>query len=322
MFASIRNLLCAATLGLVAFGAQAQGDYPNKPIKVIIPFPAGSNLDVITRIPNEMLSDELGVPVNSINVPGGGQVPAVMQFLGEEADGYTLLRWVAPTLISNPIMRDVPYDPRTDIVPIFHDATNSNVLYVKGDSPIQSFEDFLAAAREEDLIVGINAIGAPPHLSVAQLNMLFDLNLQVLAQKSIPNSMAGLIGGQTAAAIGQLKQQAAYGDEIRALVILDKRLDHMEQFLPGLQTVEELTGEPSDSWINGGYAVEAGTPPEVIERLVAAAEKVFNSEEYREAIAPHTIATWVGGVGATKAMVDEGWALYKPIITELGLANK
>ena len=321
MFSALKSIVLGVGLAMFATIALAD-DYPSKPINVIIPFPAGSNLDIITRIPNEALSKELGVPVNSINVPGGGTVPAVMKFLDEDADGYTLLRWVAPTLVTNPIMRDIPYDPRESIVPIFHDATNSNVLYVKGDSEYESFEQFMEAAQSEDLLVGINAIGAPPHMSVAQLNMLFDVNLQVLAQKSIPNSMAGLIGGQTAAAIGQLKQQAAYGDEIRALAILDRRLPHFEQYLPGIKTAEEITGKPSDSWINGGYAVKVGTPPEVVEKLIAAAEKIMNNDAYRASVEKYTIPTWVGGVDETSALVAEGWALYEPIITELGLAKK
>ncbi len=321
MFAKLKSIVFGAAMASIAAIAQAD-DYPGKPINVIIPFPAGSNLDIITRIQNEGLSKELGVPVNSINVPGGGTVPAVMKFLGEDADGYTLLRWVAPTLVTNPIMRDVPYDPREAIVPIFHDATNSNVLYVKGDSEYETFEQFMEAAGADDLLVGINAIGAPPHMSVAQLNMLFDVNLQVLAQKSIPNSMAGLIGGQTVAAIGQLKQQAAYGDEIRALAILDRRLPHFERYLPEVKTVEELTGKPSDSWINGGYAVKAGTPIEIMERLIAAAEKVMNNDAYRASVEKYTIPTWVGGVDETQALVAEGWALYEPIITELGLAKQ
>ncbi|WP_424988290.1 Bug family tripartite tricarboxylate transporter substrate binding protein [Microbulbifer sp. S227A] len=321
MFTRAKAALIGALAVTVATVAQA-GDYPSKPINVIIPFPAGSNLDIITRIPNEALSKELGVPVNSINVPGGGTVPAVMKFLGAEADGYTLLRWVAPTLVTNPIMRDVPYDPRESIVPIFHDATNSNVLYVKGDSEFETFQQFVEAAKSRKLLIGINAIGAPPHMSVAQLNMLFDIELPVLAQKSIPNSMAGLIGGQTDAAIGQLKQQEAYGDEIRALAILDRRLPHFERYLPGIKTAEELTGQPSDSWINGGYAVKAGTPPEIMERLVAAAEKVMNNDAYRASVEKYTVPTWVGGVEDTKALVAEGWHLYEPIITQLGLAQK
>ncbi len=321
MLSKLKSIVLGTAFALVASIAHSD-DFPSKPINVIIPFPAGSNLDIITRIPNEAMSKELGVPVNSINIPGGGQIPAVMKFLGEEADGYTLLRWVAPTLVTNPIMRDIPYDPRESIVPIFHDATNSNVLYVRGDSEYETFEQFMEAAKTEDLLVGINAIGAPPHMSVAQLNMLFDVNLQVLAQKSIPNSMAGLIGGQTVAAIGQLKQQAAYGDEIRALAILDRRLPHFEKYLPGLKTVEELAGKPADSWINGGYAVKAGTPPEIIDTLVAVAEKIMNNDEYRALVEPHAVTTWVGGVEETTALVAEGWALYEPIITELGLAKQ
>lgn len=317
---NFKTAAVALTLVTGATFAVAE-DFPSGPINVIVPFPAGSNLDVLTRIANEHMSRELGVPLVTINVPGGGNVPGVMRFLGEEADGHTLLRWVAPTLVTNPLLREVPYDAQEDIIPIFHDATNSNVLYVAGDSDIESFDDFLEAARSEDLLIGVNAIGAPPHMSAAQLNMLFDINLQALANGSIPNSMAALIGDQVPVAVGQLKQQAAFGDEIRAIAILDRRLPHFEQFLPGVPTVEEVTGEPSDSWINGGYGIEAGTPQEIIDVITAAAEVALNSEAYRTEVAPYTIPTWVCCVEETTALVQEGIDLYGPIIEELGLGE-
>ena len=317
---NIRRILrfLAAAL-IVALGlaqpAGAQTGFPNRPITVVVPFPAGGNLDVFTRIQAERLKKELGVPVNVIDIPGGGTIPAVMKVLGDKANGYTLLRWAAPTFVTNPLLRHVPYDPIKDFIPLCQDSTNSNVIYVGKDSRYKSLKDLVAAAKQKQLIVAVNTIGAPTHLSVMQFASLFDIKLKVLTVGTNPKAVAAAIGGQADFGIGQLGEMSQFADRARALAILDKRQDYFDKFLPGVPTVAEVfPGKEAGSWINAGYAVKAGTPKEVVDRLEAALEAALHNEAAEKAIAKFTVPQWVGGVEATRAVIKGGLNLYGPVV--------
>ncbi len=309
---------------IVALGAanvaQAQDNYPSKPITVVVPFPAGGNLDVFTRIQADLLKKELGVPVNVVNIPGGGTIPAVMKVLGDPADGYTMLRWAAPTFVTNPLLRDVPFDPLKDFIPLIQDSTNSNVIYVGKDSPYKSLEDLVNAAKDKELIVAVNTIGAPTHLSVMQFASLFGIKLKVLTVGTNPKAVTAAIGGQADFGIAQLGEMSQFADQARALAILDKRQDHFEKFLPGVPTVAEVyPGKNAGSWINAGYAVKTGTPQAIVDKLETALENALHNQAAEDAIAKFTVPQWVGGVDQTRAVIKEGLDLYGPVVDELGL---
>ncbi|TCS59001.1 tripartite-type tricarboxylate transporter receptor subunit TctC [Primorskyibacter sedentarius] len=321
-----KTLMAAAVGSLVTFttAAVAQDDYPNKPITLVVSFPAGGNADIIARLNAEGLSRELGVPVNVINVPGGGMIPAVMNVLEKPADGYTLFRWTTPSVVIGPLVRKAPYDPMADMTPLFADETVANALYVSADSEIETFEQFFEVAKTKKMKMGVNNIGAPPHLSAVQLGQEFDLEFNNLVMKTVPASLLGLVGGQVEVAVGQVGSFKTMGDEIRPLVILDNdRKDFYERDLPGVPTVGEVfPGKNAATWIKGGIAVKAGTPQAVIDKLVAASEAAFTTDEFIAQVNNLTAYSWVIGVEDTTATIQEGIDLYKPFLDQLGLLAK
>lgn len=325
MFRTLRNMtLGAFALAALALPVQAQDDWPTKPITLVVSFPAGGNADIISRLNADGLSRELGVPVNVVNIPGGAMIPAVMNVKEAPADGHTILRWTAPSFVIGPLVRNTPYEPLADFVPLFSDETIANALYVAADSDIQTFDDFLAKASAEKLTMGVNNIGAPPHLSAVQLSQEFDLEFNVLTMKTVPASLLGLVGGQVDVAVGQVGSFKKMGDEIRPIAILDNnRQDYFESDLPGVQTIGELAeGKNASTWISGGLAVRAGTPQEIIDKLIAASEAALTTPEHIEsssAVAPYH---WIVGVEDTSAWIQSGIDLYSPLLDGLGLLKK
>lgn len=310
-----------AALGLSAGAALA--DYPERPITIVVSFKAGGNADIVARLNAEALSQELGVPVNVVNKPGGAHIPATMSVLEAPADGYMMLNWSPPSFMIVPLTREVPYKPLEDFTPLFAGITASNALYVRADSPYTTFEEFIEGARASKLTIGVNNLGAPPNLSAVQLASEFGLEFKTLALKTVPATMAGLIGGQVDVAVGQVASIHAYGDEVRPLIILDNdRQAYFEKDLPGVRTVgEAFPGKNANVWVHGGLAVRADTPQDIVDKLLEAS-KVMGTEEFIAKIPKSVSYQWIHGTQATTENIRFGQNLYTPILDSLGLLHK
>jgi len=318
-----------ASLGFAAFAAlslagTASAEYPDKPLTLVVSFPAGGNADIVARIQAEALGEELGVPVNVINTPGGAHIPATMSVLEAPADGYTLFNWSPPSFMVVPLTRATPYQPLEDFVPLFAGISASNALYVAGDSPINTFEEFIEYAKENKLKMGVNGLGAPPNLSAVQLADQFDLEFTTIALKTVPGSLNGLIAGEVDVAVGQVASLNGFGDAIKPLIILDNnRKPFYEADLPGVRTVgEAVEGKEAGAWVHGGFAVKAGTPDDVIATLSDATATAFDNDEFRASIPSSITWFWVHGVEDTTALIQSGRDLYSPILDSIGLLHK
>lgn len=309
-----------AALGLSASVALAE--FPEKPITVVVSFAAGGNADILARISAEAMSENLGVPVNVVNKPGGAHIPATMSVKEAPADGYTILNWAPPNFMVVPLTRAVPYNVQEDFVPIYALATASNALYVRNDSPYKTFEEFIEGAQESKLAIGVNNLGAPPNLSAVQLASEFDLEFKTIALKTVPATMTGLVGGQVDVAVGQLASYANFKDDVRPLIILDNnRLPYFEERLPGMRTVgEAFPGKAAGVWVRGGFAVKAGTPQEIVDRLIESTA-ALGTPEFAAKVPPGIDIDYVPGA-AVSDLIQDGVDLYAPILDGLGLLHK
>lgn len=315
--------VAALGLGLGLGSGAAMAEYPEKPITVVVSFAAGGNADIVARLGAEAVSAELGVPITVVNKPGGAHIPATMSVVEAPADGYTIFNWAPPSFMIVPLTRDVPYDPLEDFIPLFAGISASNALYVRADSPYKTFEEFLEGAKAEKLSMGVNNLGAPPNLSAVQLASEFGLEFKTVALKTVPATMAGLIGGQVDVAVGQVASIKQFGDEVRPLIILDNdRQPYMEADLPGIRTVgEAFPGKQAGVWVHGGFAVRSGTPQAVVDKLLEAT-KVLGEEEYVSKLPAAVGYNWVHGPENVRALIQSGRDLYVPILDGLGLLHK
>lgn len=320
---TLKTLAVAAVTAVGLTVGAAYAEYPDKPITVVVSFAAGGNADIVQRLQAEAISAELGVPVNVINKPGGAHIPATMSVLEAPSDGYTIFNWSPPSFMVVPLTREVPYSPLDDFTPLFASISASNALYVRADSPYETFEDFLDGAKAKKLTMGVNNLGAPPNLSAVQLANEFGLEFKTIALKTVPATMAGLIGGQVDVAVGQVASIYAYKDEVRPLIILDNnRRAFFEKDLPGVRTVgEAFEGKEAGVWVHGGLAVKKDTPREVVDKLLAAS-KVLGTAEFQAKLPKSVGYHWVHGPEGVTALIQEGIDLYSPILDGLGLLHK
>ena len=169
----------------------------------------------------------------------------------------------------------------------------------------------------------MNNLGAPPNLSAVQLASEFGLEFKTLALKTVPATMAGLLGGQVDVAVGQVASIHAYGDEVRPLIILDN--DHQAYFekdLPDVRTVgEAFPGKNANVWVHGGLAVRADTPQDIVDKLLEAS-RVLGTEEFIARIPRSVSYQWIHGTQAVTENIRFGQDLYAPILDGLGLLHK
>ena len=320
------NFMKLAVAGIAALSlttGAALAEWPEKPITYVVSFGAGGNADIVARMNAEVLSEALGVPVNVVNKPGGAHIPATMSVVEAPADGYTVFNWSPPSFMVVPLTRDTPYTPLEDFIPLYAGISASNALYVAADSPYTTFEEFIEGAKAEKLSMGVNNLGAPPNLSAVQMASEFGLEFRTVALKTVPATLAGLVGGQVDVAVGQVASIHAYGGEIRPLIILDNnRKPYYEVDLPGVRTVgEAFPGMNAGTWVHGGLAVKAGTPQEIVDKLLAASVSM-GSEEFKARIPKAVSYDWTHGVDETTALIQSGIDLYSPLLDGLGLLKK
>ena len=277
-----RMLTCLAMLACLALPslslAQAQAKYPAKPIRVVLPFPAGTSPDVIVRLWADRLSKAEEQPVVVENKPGAATIIGAQAVATAPADGYTLLYTVNNTLSINPYVFDkLPYKAE-DFVPVIRILTVPYLLLVPADSPFKTLKDLIAAAKATPgkLSYGSFGIGQGTHVAMARLLNEADVSaIHVPYNAPQPDLIAGridmLIDAPTTA-LPLIK-----GGKIRALAVMGtKRLDT----LPDVPTVAEtLPGFMAESW--HGILAPKGTPPEVIATLSRVSQRIVGAEDFR-----------------------------------------
>ena len=272
-------LSAAAAALLMASAAQAQ-TYPNRAIRIITPFAAGAVSDISLRFVAEKLSAKLGVPVIVDNQQGAGGISAGRQAAAAPADGYTLTLLSNATAVSAGLFKKLPFDPRTDFVPVLGISDFEYLFVTNSASPYKSLKEFMtaAAAKPGTLNVGTSAAGTSNHLTALLFKTAAKLDFVVVPYRGASELAVALLRNDLDMVInayGGLRQGIEKGD-IR--VLATSTLARVPQF-PDVPTVQELgvTGFDVSSW-NGLYA-PAKTPPEIVAKLTAAMREVMKEPE-------------------------------------------
>lgn len=260
-----RQLLLGA--GLAAAGlpqANAQA-WPDKPLKLIVPYPPGGNTDIVGRLYGQKLAERLKQPVVIDNRGGAAGAIGMAAAAKSPADGYTLVVGDSGSLIiaalANPAL---PYAPLKDLAPISLVTSVSIVLCVKPDSPIRDMADLIARARAQPgkLTLGTAGIGSPSHLAYELLSSMTGIQMLHVPYKGGAPLTTAAIGGEVdvmmdGAAFAQVK-----GGRLRAIAVSGPRLPA----LPDVAGIgETVKGFEFTNW--WGLLAPAGTPAEAVRRL-------------------------------------------------------
>ena len=279
-----RDFLLAALL--IGFGTTAHAQeekYPTRPIRLLVPFPAGGPVDVMGRLIAQRLSSTIGQQVILENRPGAGSTLAARAAAGADPDGYTLLVASAASLAIGPALyNNIGYDPATSFAPI---AMVSSVPYVMIAGPsvsARTLPDLIAyaSANPGKLNVGVPN-GAPPHMIAAWFRSATRTDIVIVPYKGASNVITDLMGGQID--LGFETTSVTFGHvhegKVKALgVATQARLPE----LPDVPTMIE-SGLPdfiASSWT--GIVTPAGTPKDIIGRLNAEVNAALKSPELQD----------------------------------------
>jgi tripartite-type tricarboxylate transporter receptor subunit TctC len=264
-----------AVLGLCT-SAAAQ-DWPQRPLRVLVPFAAGGNTDSIARLAAEWLTGRIGQSVIVENRPGASGSIATEAVARAQPDGYTLLIGTPTQLAIFPAMAKVPYDPVRDFSPISIVGTNPYALGVHPSLPVRNLKELvaLARARPGEVTYGSAGNGAGTHLTMALFLARAGVQMNHIPYKGGSVAVAELIGGQVAAYFGNLAEivPQARGGRVRALAV--SSLKRTTQ-LPDVPTVAEQGYPGFESFTWNGLLAPAKTPSAAIDRIareIAAAAK-------------------------------------------------
>jgi tripartite-type tricarboxylate transporter receptor subunit TctC len=274
--AAVAALLLAATC------AASAETFPSKPVRILVPYPAGGGVDVLTRTLGEVVSKQWGQSVVVENRPGAGGVIASQAVVASPPDGYTLIM-VASGHATNPLLYPkIPYDTFKDFTPVSLLASSPNILLVRMDSPFKTVGDVIAAAkaRPGGLSFAHAGTGTSTHLAGELLKALARIDLNAIPYKGGAPSINDLLGGQIPMSfnngpesVGQLQ-----AGTLRALAVTTAE---RAPFLPNVPSMAE-TVPGYDTGVWWGLLGPAGIPPEVLEKLTRDFVAALNTDAVTE----------------------------------------
>ncbi|MGY0195712.1 Bug family tripartite tricarboxylate transporter substrate binding protein [Leptothrix sp. BB-4] len=269
-------------IGLAAGSARAQ-DWPNKPVTLIVPFPAGGTTDVLARALGEKLQQSLGQPVIVENKPGAGSTLGADYVAKARADGHTLLMGAVHHTIAPAVYRKLAYDFQKDFAPITTVALVPNVLVVNAATPAKNVAELvaLAKARPGGSTYGSNGNGTAQHLIGTQFENLTGTDLVHVPYKGSGPLATDLLGGQITMSFDTITPVLPHirSGKLRALAVTTAR---RSAALPDVPTLDEagLKGFNIGTWF--GVLAPAATPRDIVARLNAEMVKIIQSADFRK----------------------------------------
>ncbi|KLN55142.1 Bug family tripartite tricarboxylate transporter substrate binding protein [Variovorax paradoxus] len=264
------GLLLYASAALAAqTPAFAQGAWPDRPIRLVVPFPPGGGTDLVARAMGQTLSEHLGQPIVIDNKPGASTIIGTDAVAKAAPDGYTLLLSGSTSFSVNPALRaKLPYDMLRDLAPIAIVARTPLVLVVGKGTPWHSVPELVAAAkaRPKSIRYATFGAGSAPHLAGELFALAAGVQLQDIPYKGSSQSSMAVIGGEIEVGIDTVASVAPHvrSGKLRALGIVGLTRSGM---LPEVRTLAEqgLPDATFDGWY--GFAAPARTPAPVIDKL-------------------------------------------------------
>lgn len=293
-FKSMASALALAAAVAGGSGAQAAA-YPERPIRLVVPFGAGGITDIVARQVGQGMGEALGQGVVVENRPGAGGVIAAQLAATAPADGYTIFMGTVGTQVVNPLIyRKLGYDA-DKFVPVGMVSGSPYLLAVRAGLPAATFGEFVAYARANPAKLNFGSAGnaSSPHLGLELLKLTANVDVMHVPFKSGSEAVNAAIGGQVDVVMDAspvIMPHAASG-RLRALAVAaDQRLPSA----PGVPTAAEV-GDPGlqiSSW--NAFFAPAGTPPAVLETLNAALQKTLASPELRQRLAAQGTQLYTG----------------------------
>lgn len=309
--------LAAALAATTVLTTAAWAEYPDRPITLVIPFAAGGSTDVVGRIVAERMSAELGQQVVVQNVGGAGGSLGAQQVAAAEPDGYTILMGTVATHALNPlILKQKPYDPVADFAPVSLLVVVPNVLAVNPELPVNTVQELIDLAKKDPGVLSYasSGNGTPLHLSGELFKAMAGVDIAHIPYKGSGPALTDVLGNQVPIIFDNLPSSSGHitSGTLRALGVTTKERAPSFPDLPAI--AETLPGYETYTW-NALFA-PAGTPPEAVARLNAAAKVAMADPAVMEQMAGFSATIVASTPEELAAHVAAEAAKWAPVVKD------
>jgi tripartite-type tricarboxylate transporter receptor subunit TctC len=314
-----RHVLAGAMLLLPASARAAE--WPERPIRMIIPFAPGAGADIVGRTFGEELAKAIGQPVVVDNKGGAGGLVGTAEGCRAPADGYTLLLTSQGTTVWNMGMYKAPgYDPLKDLMPLCITGALPNTLVVSAANPATSVADLIAQAKAKpgELTYGSSGVGSSLHLSGVIFEERTSIKLQHVPYRGAPAAVLAVVNGEvtmgfcnTPTVLPQIK-----AGKLRALAVTSRERSPL---MPDLPTMMQAGVPDFDVAVWLGFAVPINTPAAIVARLNAELNRISENPQVREKLLPQGFEMLPpASPAAARKTIEDDQAFWLPIIEKSG----
>ena len=312
----MRRITLMMSMLALCGAALAQQPYPNRPLRMVIPWPPGQATDLVGRVVAQKLGEVLGQPVVAENRAGAGGMTGTDHAAKAPPDGYTLLMASSGPVTINPLLQKTPYDVDRDLVPVARVGLSPYVLVTAPSFPAANARELVALVKANPgkYSFASSGTGATAHLVAEWFNMRAGLTAIHVPYKGSAPALTDVAGGQVAYALETVAgtMPLIRGGRLRAYGI---SLGKASALTPGIEPLAKslnLPGFDVGAWI--GVMVATGTPRAVVDRLSAAMHTVMQSAEVRERLTGVGLEVDYGGADEFAPYLKEQQARFAEII--------
>jgi tripartite-type tricarboxylate transporter receptor subunit TctC len=319
--ARVFAVLAAGTLIFATPVSVAQGPYPAKPIRMIVPFPPGAGTDNVARFIAQKMSEGLKQSVVVENRTGAGGAIGATEAAKADPDGYTLLFVAGPFTTVAASQKNPGYDPLRQFVPVAPIATGPLAFVVNIDVPANSLREFLALARREPgkLNYGSAGTGSINHLALELLKARTGVDIVHVPYRGIADATKDLLSGQIQAITASIPATLPLLAERRVKVLAVTGAKRAPQ-LPAVPSWQE-EGVADANVINyWGIVAPAGTPTEIVEKINSLVQNLLADQDVRERLEREGTELSTGSPERLRAIIATDLAGWKKLVAEIGMS--
>ena len=313
-----RLAILALAAALLPFGASAQS-WPDKPVKILVPAPAGSSLDVLARAIGDKLKDKFGQPVVVENKPAAGGTVATAEVARATPDGSVMLLGFNGPLATGPLIQKVPYDVQKDLAPVIITSSQPNVLAVNASLPVRTVPELVAWAKANPGKLNYASVGngSSSHLNAELLKSMAGIEAVHVPFNGSPPAVLSTVQGETQMifAVMQPLQAQVQAGKLRAIAVTTPKRFPLLPDLPAV--AETYPGFEALAW--NGLVVPAGTPPAVVQKINAEVGAILKQPEIVQRMNGFGFDL-VGGTPADfAALIQSEAERWTPVVKKLGI---
>jgi len=275
--------LAVLGLGLLVTLATAQGDYPSRTVRIIVPATPGGGSDTFARLVAQHLAKELNQQFVVENRPGGGTLPAMEYVAGLPADGYTLYLSPSTTTSMHLVRKSMPWDVRKAFTAVTQIAVVPQSLVINPKVQAATVKEFIALAKREPekLAYGSAGPGTGPHMAMELFNLMAGIKIQHIPYRGVSQSVTDILGGNISGMMLNLLTAKPH-IEAGQLRILGVTSSNRASAMPDVPTIAEagLPGYEALQWF--GLMAKGGTPPAILNRLQTLIAEGMRTPEMQE----------------------------------------